>query len=141
MYVRCTSNRALVSELATSNPNWTQGQIYDGHFMRSRDEVKYARYLDRLVIPYEYQEHRFPYLHDGRWRMYVPDFFVPEFDTFVEIKGWNDGLLPLKLQSVRDNGFSIEVLRPEEVPDESVLHLYPQSASQAERYLASRMLE
>lgn len=70
-------------------------------------------------MPFEHEEYRFAYRDPrGKLRVYTPDFFVPEFDEFVEIKGCRDRNLPLKIAAVKSEGFDITVLLPDEVPSE-----------------------
>lgn len=57
--------------------------------MRTTWEVAYAQFLDRFNIAWEY-EARYIYVGEGPWigRRYIPDFYLPDFDMFVEIKGF-----------------------------------------------------
>lgn len=52
--------------------------------MRSRSEALFAHHLDSLGVDWEYEPQRF----DLGWATYTPDFYLPEFDHWVEIKGW-----------------------------------------------------
>jgi len=57
-----------------------QGKIY----FRGRFELEYAKYLDSKKILWMYEMETFD-LGDST---YTPDFFLPQFEKFVEIKGW-----------------------------------------------------
>lgn len=59
--------------------------IYKNIKYRSTYEAKFAEYLDKQNLTFNYEPKRF-ILHSGE--TYVPDFFVDEWNTFVEIKGW-----------------------------------------------------
>jgi hypothetical protein len=69
--------------------------------MRSRFEQHVAARLDELGIPWEYEKYAFEYLKpirsavcedcDSRKvaakRQYTPDFYLPEYKVFLEVKG------------------------------------------------------
>jgi hypothetical protein len=57
--------------------------LYGGGFFRSRTEAKWAVFFDACGIPYDY-EFRGYHLDAGR---YLPDFWLPTFQMFFEIKG------------------------------------------------------
>lgn len=57
---------------------------YHGFLMRSTWEVKYAKYLDKNEVKWEYE----PKAFDLGNTTYTPDFYLPETDTYIEIKGW-----------------------------------------------------
>lgn len=52
---------------------------------RSEWELKYAKYLDEHKILWLYEFQTF----DLGDTTYTPDFFLPQFEKFVEIKGWS----------------------------------------------------
>lgn len=58
--------------------------IYKGYKFRSRLEAKWAVFLDALGMTWSYEDEGFD-LGDGLW--YLPDFFVEEWDCWIEIKG------------------------------------------------------
>lgn len=57
--------------------------IYNNYRFRSRLEARYAVYFDALNIRYEYEKEGFE-LNGIR---YLPDFWLPEYRYWVEIKG------------------------------------------------------
>ena len=56
--------------------------------MRSSWEVAFACWLDYLGIPWLYEPKAF-YIGKGKWTgvTYTPDFYLPEQNTYIEIKG------------------------------------------------------
>lgn len=56
--------------------------IYKGYSFRSRLEARWAMVFNKLEIPYEYE--REGYDLGGEW--YLPDFWLPQVECFVEIK-------------------------------------------------------
>lgn len=58
--------------------------LYSGYRFRSRLEARWAVFFENMYIDYEYEYEGFE-LSDGT--KYLPDFWLPRFQTFVEIKG------------------------------------------------------
>jgi hypothetical protein len=56
--------------------------IYDGHRFRSRIEAKWAVFFKSLALPYHYEPEGFNL--DGS--CYLPDFWIPNWKSYVEIK-------------------------------------------------------
>jgi hypothetical protein len=60
---------------------------YKNILFRSSYEVAYAKYLDKQGIKWLYE----PKTFDLGNTTYTPDFYLPESDTYIEIKGyWRD---------------------------------------------------
>lgn len=57
--------------------------VYAGHRFRSRLEARWAVFFDALGIKWLYEEQGYEF-ERGR---YLPDFRLPDEDTFVEVKG------------------------------------------------------
>ena len=57
--------------------------VYNGYKFRSRLEARWAVFFDAAGIKYEYEPEGFDM--DGLY--YLPDFYLPEYDVWVEIKG------------------------------------------------------
>lgn len=55
---------------------------YNGYKFRSRLEARWAVFFDNAQIKYDYEPEGFE-LSCGK---YLPDFFLPDFDIYVEIK-------------------------------------------------------
>lgn len=62
---------------------------YKNIFMRSTWEIRVAKWLDEKKVKWEYESHscRFK-LSSGR--TYIVDFYLPEFNKYIEVKGWWD---------------------------------------------------
>lgn len=56
--------------------------VYKGYKFRSRLEARWAVFLDETGVPYCYEHEGFDL--DGTW--YLPDFWLPESNHFIEIK-------------------------------------------------------
>lgn len=59
--------------------------LYDGHYFRSRTEARWAVFWKTLGLPFEYETEGY-HLDSGKV-MYLPDYFIPAWQTYVEIKG------------------------------------------------------
>lgn len=67
------------------NSGWRgKGSYYKNIWMRSSYEIKYAEYLDKNKIKWQYESKAFDL---GR-TTYRPDFYLPEQDLWIEVKGW-----------------------------------------------------
>lgn len=56
---------------------------YDNYLFRSRLEARWAVFFNTLGIKYEYEKEGYDL--EGTW--YLPDFWLPEMNSWVEIKG------------------------------------------------------
>lgn len=63
--------------------------VYNGYKFRSRLEARWAVFFDALDVKYEYEPEGFE-LDDGT--KYLPDFYLPEEEYYIEVKGRNDHL-------------------------------------------------
>lgn len=55
---------------------------------RSNWEIEIAELLSSLNIPYEYENKRF-YYKDHK-ESYLPDFYLPTYNVYLEVKGYLD---------------------------------------------------
>lgn len=62
--------------------------VYAGHHFRSRLEARWAVFFDTMKIVWRYETQG--YEHAGR--RYLPDFYLPEFAAWIEVKGDPDGV-------------------------------------------------
>lgn len=62
--------------------------IYRGYKFRSRLEARWASFLDALREPWEYEKegYRVQWFNEPE-AYYLPDFWLPRFDAFLEVKG------------------------------------------------------
>jgi hypothetical protein len=72
-------------------------------------ESKYAEHLDELNIKWKYE----PKAFDLGETTYTPDFYLPETDTYVEIKGWwrDDAKSKFKMFRIKYPKINIKVYR------------------------------
>lgn len=60
---------------------------YAGCRFRSRLEARWAVVFDHLLIPWQYEPQGFERVWGGENVRYLPDFYLPESETWVEVKG------------------------------------------------------
>ena len=77
-------------------------------FLRSKNEIEYAKQLDEKKILYEYESLRIMYFDSqlNNFRFSIPDFYLPETNTIVEIKS----AFTLDVQNMRDRQKEFERL-------------------------------
>jgi hypothetical protein len=86
---------------------FTKKIVYNNIIFRSNWEAKYAKFLDKNKIPYEYEPNTFNV--EIFWkgnivtRQYTPDFYLLNTHKYKEIKGlWrNEGLSKLKFEAFK----------------------------------------
>lgn len=77
---------------------------YNGQLYLSRLEVAFAQHLDRLGLTWQYEPCiiRLP-----TGRSYIPDFYVREWYTYVEVKGWSGWGSLDKVDQARAAGYPV----------------------------------
>lgn len=51
-------------------------------------ELKFAMHLDDKNVAWRRPTEKFQYTFEGKVRHYTPDFYIPEMESYVEIKGY-----------------------------------------------------
>ncbi len=77
----------------------TKKLLYKNIYMRSSWEVAYAKYLDAKGIKWLYESKTF----DLGNTTYTPDFYLPEFNLYIEIKGYMRKVALNKIMKFKDN--------------------------------------
>lgn len=74
--------------------------VYKGYKFRSRLEARWAVFFDAFGIEYVYEPEGF----EKNGVKYLPDFYLPESKTFVEVKGVLSSVDAKKLAAMLDYG-------------------------------------
>ncbi len=61
-----------------------------GVYFRSKFEANVARYFNFLNVQWQYELKEFEFPLNRGIRFYTPDFYLPETDRWIEVKGWFD---------------------------------------------------
>lgn len=96
--------------------------------LRSKWEREVAKFLDKHKIGWEYEASVIPYYdkEKGIFRNTIPDFYLPDFNLFIEVKGnggFNTQHTQDKIKGIRKQGYKamlfgknqIKILRKEPV--------------------------
>ena len=69
------------------------------HYFRSAWEANIARILDYLHIEWKYEYKRFHFNQETEKILsYQPDFYLPQYDKWIEVKGWMDNTSKKRLE-------------------------------------------
>lgn len=90
-----------------------KGNTYNNIWMRSQWEIWTAQWLDLSNIKWLYESQTF----DLGNTTYTPDFYLPEFDCYIEIKGWETKEYKKKIQLLYKNHpkINIQIWKKEEL--------------------------
>lgn len=59
-----------------------------GVMLKGSWEVKVAEWLDSINVVWESEVNPQPYFWNASERMYFPDFYLPEYEVYIEVKGY-----------------------------------------------------
>lgn len=107
--IKCSSKHVKIGGFQ-ANSTKVHRSIYNGQQMDSGAERFFAVKLDEWgVLWLKNSTTSFVYCYQGKLKKYYPDFFLPQLNLWVEIKGkkYVEDWLPDKLQSVKDAGQKI----------------------------------
>lgn len=97
-----------------------KGCHYKGIWMDSTWELALAQRLDDLSIQWERdaKKHVFEYVDiEGKHRKYYPDFFIPNLELYVEVKGYWTSETRHKMSSIKNIHKHINLLVLESLED------------------------
>lgn len=57
-------------------------------WLDSSYELRFVNLLTKFNIKWVRNYEKFEYTHIGENRKYIPDFYIPEIDQWIEVKGW-----------------------------------------------------
>ena len=83
----------------------------DGNYYRSRWEITVANALHDCHIEFKYEPKRFKFSHKHN-ETYLPDFYLPKYNVWVEVKGYWD-----------KRSIKRKVLFEREFPDERLMFI------------------
>lgn len=107
-YYKRRQRSAQKQQLESSNWRAVTRDKYNGTWYRSKWESYFAKKCDDSEIEFEYEGESFAYSKDdnGFIRKYIPDFYLPQYEIFIEIKPevFIDELAKLKSEGVKRTG-------------------------------------
>ncbi len=112
------NNRPVNVKTIYGNPT-----IYRGIQMRSKIETRCAALLDSMSIIWQYEPKRFNLSLDGT--TYCPDFYLPEFDIWLEVK-WTKSYKRFpqlyKVDLLRKTGKLVTIVTHNEIKELELCH-------------------
>lgn len=90
-----------------------KGSLYKGVWLDSTWELSLVKRLDELGIPWERDtgKHRLHYFDEnGNKRNYFPDFYIPDKNFYIEVKGFWTEKTKFKMNSVLSFNKDVNIL-------------------------------
>lgn len=93
--IRSRETRIKNGTLKPKYAGYSRGKAFKrkdlNQYFRSTWEANIARFFNYIGVEWEYEPKRFIFdKEDTRPISYLPDFYLPEEDRYVEVKGWFD---------------------------------------------------
>ena len=82
--VYCGRNHPMFGKKSSYKCSYGKGGKYKNTWMRSSYELKFAKYLDKQGIKWQYE----PKAFDLGTTTYRPDFYLPTKNIYIEVKGY-----------------------------------------------------
>ena len=93
--------------------SWYTMKNGDRCYLHGSWEVAVAKFMDSKNINWKRNKQLFPYIFNGSTHSYIPDFYIVDFDFYVEVKGYETdkdrakwGSFPHTLKIIRFKEFS-----------------------------------
>ena len=97
---------------------------YKGYRIDGLWELEVAKYLDNKNIKWEKPNHGFEYKWNNSIHLYFPDFYLPEYNYYIEVKGYQrerdiykwksvDKLIIIKakeINQIRNNNYDLGLI-------------------------------
>ena len=84
--------RAVQNNPDSYSKNNVSGRVsiieYNGAKLKGSWELKTAQWLDSLNIVWENEANPQSYFWKNKWRLYFPDFYLPNYNCYIEVKGY-----------------------------------------------------
>jgi hypothetical protein len=71
-----------------SNGCWYNSDIAGAVWLDSSYELAFAKWLDKNFDRWKRNKVKFEYLYEDEKKSYIPDFYLPDKDLYIEIKGF-----------------------------------------------------
>jgi len=111
-YVRKAWADGKFDEVSVGRCKWYSHTKPDGTEVKLQGtwEVIFANHMDKLGINYESHKGIIKYVCDEVERSYLPDFYIPSIDTYVDVKGvFFDSLQQEKFEKVKSSNPEIRI--------------------------------
>lgn len=115
----CSSKHQIKRDAPKGRIGTPYADYYKNIWMKSSWELNFAKWLDGSNIKWLYE----PKIFDLGNITYTPDFYLPEFDYYIEIKGWWRGNAQKKFTSflTKYNKLNIKLLQYKDLKEMSII--------------------
>ena len=117
------------SKRSTEHISWEGNLIH----LKSSYEIKCCEYMDSLRLHYTYEPKRFHYYYNKKHHSYYPDFYIKDYDIYLEVKPEKlvgEELNQVKVNSVIREGSNIIFITEKELESkESLLNIIQTSTT------------
>ena len=83
---RCIAKLQKAGGLRSSKADWYTDRLGRKRFLRSSWEIKFAQWLDSKLLTWDYESEYFLDSTSEEVHRYLPDFYIKELDSYIEIK-------------------------------------------------------
>lgn len=80
--------------------------------MLNKEEIIVAEYLDKLKLKWNRNKKGFKYFDtDNKIKKYYPDFYIENYDFYIEYKGWvTEKMIHKMKNAVENNDFNLLII-------------------------------
>jgi len=78
-------------------------------------EVIFAKYLDELNIKWIRPKKGYEYIFEGSKHLYFPDFFLPQYNLYIEVKGYEREIDHSKWIAIIKLGYNIKIIKQSDI--------------------------
>lgn len=129
LYKHTEETKQRLSEIACTrlakHSKYSKNTLYKGSILESSYEVLCAQILDNLVVKWEKVRRGYEWDDNGKTRRYIPDFYLPEFNVFLDPK--NDYLAIQDVRKIESacelNNIVVFVLTKEKLTEDYISRL------------------
>lgn len=111
--------KAVLEHASSYNSSNINGRVkkieYNGYIFDSKWEVEVAKYLDKNSILWSHPTVGFEYKWNDKTHLYFPDFYLTEYDIYIEVKGFIRERDICKWRDFRQTGNSLLVILREDI--------------------------
>lgn len=86
--------------------------LYNGIYLTGKWELEVAKFLDKENIKWKRPNNGFQYYWNNGYHQYFPDFYLPDYDKYIEVKGYERERDKCKYKSIEEK---LIVLRLKEI--------------------------
>lgn len=111
----CRNRLNLLNNADRNFYNSKKGK-FDGILFDSTYELAFYIYCkDNNIQCIRNTEVCFPYIYEDKTHYYYPDFYIPQINTYIELKGRKKDIDEIKIRSAIEHGAQIKLLKEDDL--------------------------